>query len=228
MSNVGFRIYTEIDRPKKELVDSFRDIPVANLADNMGRISCVDSYIKPFNSCKLIGSALTVKAPLGDNLMFHKALDMAQPGDVIVVDGEGDMNHSLCGEIMIRYAMKKDIAGFLIDGCIRDVDSLKELNFAVYARGYNPKGPYKNGPGEINVPINCGGQVVFPGDIISGDSDGVVIIRQSDAKDMLNKGLEHNQKEANIFKQIEKGTFDRSWIDATLSQQGCEIIDGKY
>jgi len=152
VGNIGFRIYTKIERPSRELVEGFKDIPVANIADNMGRISCVDSYIKPFNHVGLLGTAFTVKAPLGDNLMFHKAIDMAQPGDIIVVDGEADMNHSLCGEIMFRYAMSRGIAGFLIDGCIRDAASLKDLDFSVYARGVNPKGPYKNGPGEINIP----------------------------------------------------------------------------
>jgi RraA family protein len=223
--NPGFRIYKTINRPSKELIEAFRDIPVANIADNMGRISCVDSYIKPFNKVRLLGTAFTVKAPLGDNLMFHKALDMAKPGDVIVVDGESDMNHALCGEIMMRYAMKKGIAGFLIDGCIRDAAALEDLEFSVYARGVNPKGPYKNGPGEINVPVNCGGQVVLPGDIIVGDSDGVVIIRPADAQDILEKAKAQNQNEMKTFEQIEKGTLDRSWVDNTLKAKGCEIIE---
>ncbi|SET16719.1 RraA famliy [Natronincola peptidivorans] len=225
MSNVGFRIYTKINRPSRELVEAFADIPVANIADNMGRITCVDSYIKPYNEAKLLGTALTVRAPLGDNLMFHKAIDMAEPGDIIVVDGESNMNHALCGEIMMRLAMKKGIAGFLIDGCIRDVDALKDLDFAVYARGSNPKGPYKNGPGEINVPVSCGGQAVLPGDIIVGDSDGVVVIRPEDAEDLVAKGTKHNQNEVKVFEEIENGTIDRSWVDESLKAKGCEIIE---
>lgn len=223
--NPGFRIYTKVNRPSKELVEAFRDIPVANIADNMGRISCVDSYIKPFNKVRLLGTAFTVKAPLGDNLMFHKALDMAQPGDIIVVDGESNMNHSLCGEIMMRYAMSRGIAGFLIDGCIRDCEALEKLNFSVFARGVNPKGPYKNGPGEINVPVSCGGQVVFPGDIIVGDTDGVVIIRPADAQHLLEKSVAQNKAEAKTFEQIEEGTLDRSWVDNALKAKGCEIIE---
>lgn len=225
MSNIGFRIYTRIDRPNWELVEKFRDIPVANIADNMGRFYCVDTYIKPFSEAKLLGTALTVRVPGGDNLMFHKALDMAQPGDVIVVDGEGNMNRSLCGEIMVRYAMKKGIAGFLIDGCIRDVDSIRKLGFPVYARGVNPMGPYKNGPGEINVPVSCGGQVIFPGDIIVGDADGVVVIRPSDAEDVLIKAQTHHKNEIMTFEQIERGMLDRSWIERSLKEKGCEIIE---
>ncbi len=225
MANVGFRIYTKINRPSRELVEGFRNIPVANIADNMGRISCVDTYIKPYNDVKLLGPAFTVHAPLGDNLMFHKALDMAQPGDIIVVCGEGDMCHSLCGEIMFTYAMSRGIGGFLIDGLIRDAASLKEKNFPVYARGVNPNGPYKNGPGEINVPVSCGGQVIRPGDIIVGDSDGVVVIRPEDAEELLKKAVAFNQNEVRIFEQIKNGTFDRSWIDKTLKEKGCEIIE---
>lgn len=225
MSNIGFRIYTRIDRPNWELVEKFRDIPVANIADNMGRFYCVGTYIKPFSEAKLLGTALTVRVPGGDNLMFHKALDMAQPGDVIVVDGEGNMNRSLCGEIMVRYAMKKGIAGFLIDGCIRDVDSIRKLGFPVYARGVNPMGPYKNGPGEINVPVSCGGQVIFPGDIIVGDADGVVVIRPSDAEDVLIKAQTHHKNEIMTFEQIERGMLDRSWIERSLKEKGCEIIE---
>lgn len=221
----GFRIYSTVERPSKELVEAFREIPVANIADNMGRISCVDSYIKPYNKARLLGTAFTVKAPLGDNLMFHKALDMAKPGDVLVVDGESDMNHALCGEIMMRYAMKKGIAGFIIDGCIRDAASLDDLDFPVYARGVNPKGPYKNGPGEINVPVSCGGQVVLPGDIILGDSDGVVIIRPTDAQYILEKSIAQNKAEAETFEQIENDTWDRNWVDNTLKAKGCEIIE---
>ncbi len=224
MANIGCRIYTAINRPSQSLIAEFGAIPVANIADNMGRISCVDSHIKPYNNVRLLGPAFTVKAPLGDNLMFHKALDMAQPGDVIVVDGEADLNHSLCGEIMFRYAISRGIAGFLIDGCIRDAAALKELDFPVYARGVQPKGPYKNGPGEINVPVSIGGQAVLPGDIVVGDSDGVVVIRPADADALLEKSKAHNQMEARTFEQIAAGTFDRSWVDKTLKEKGCEIL----
>ena len=225
MSNVGFRIYTKINRPDPALISKFREIPVANLADNMGRISCVAPEIKPYNDTILLGCAFTVRAPLGDNLMFHKAIDMAKPGDIIVVDGQGGIERSLCGEIMFSHAMSRGIGGFLVDGSIRDTDALKKLPFPVFARGVTPNGPYKNGPGEINVPVSIGGQVVFPGDIILGDSDGVVVIRAEDAEDMLEKGLAHNRREQVMFRQIKDGTFDRSWVDKALTENGCEIID---
>lgn len=225
MANAGFRISTNIERLDREIVDSFRGFPTPNIADNMNRFNGVSAEIKSFNEVPLLGTAFTVKARTGDNLLFHKALDLAQPGDIIVVDVQGDTTNAVTGEIMMRYAVKKGIAGFLIDGAIRDSGALKKMEFSVFARGTTPKGPYKDGPGEINVPVSCGGAVVNPGDIIVGDEDGVVIISQKDAIDVLEKTRITNEKEASIFKAIEAGTFDRSWVDQALTEKGCEIID---
>lgn len=226
MANVGCRIYKKFDRPSKDLVEGFKGIPVANIGDQMGRISCVATEIKPQNGVGLLGTALTVKAPAGDNLMFHKALDMAEPGDIIVVDGEGDMGHALCGEIMMRYAMTKGITGFVVDGCIRDVEALQELDFGVFARGVNPKGPYKNGPGEINVPVSIGGQVVRPGDILIGDRDGLVVVRPEDAPELIEKSTEKLLQEKVKFEKIDAGILDKGWVDRKLDEIGCEFIDG--
>ncbi|MDR3591941.1 MAG: RraA family protein, partial [Negativicutes bacterium] len=106
MANVGFRIYSKIERPKGELVKGFAGIPVANIADNMNRMSCIDAKIRPMNSVPLLGTAFTVKTRPGDNLLLHKAIDMAAPGDVIVVDGQGDTVNSLIGELMISWAVE--------------------------------------------------------------------------------------------------------------------------
>ena len=222
---VGFRVYTKIKRADTKLVEAFKGIPVANIADNMGRIYCIDTSIHPFCPAPLLGVAFTVKVPPGDNLMFHKAIDLAQPGDVIVIDGEGGINHSLCGDIMFNLAKKKGIAGFVIDGCIRDVDALIEMNFPVYAKGVQPKGPYKNGPGEINVPVSIGGIVVCPGDIIVGDGDGVVVIKEADAKNVYELSKKQFDKEQVMLEDIQKGTIDRAWVDKTLLANGGEIID---
>jgi regulator of RNase E activity RraA len=124
---------------------------------------------------------------------------------------------------MMRYAITRGIAGFLIDGCIRDVEGLATLDFPVYARGVTPKGPYKNGPGEVNVPAVCGGQVVMPGDIIAADADGIVVIRPEDAEWVLEKAKAHNAMEANTFKNIAARTIDRTWVQKALSDKGCDI-----
>ncbi len=224
MANPGFRVFTQFARPPRALVDEFEGIPVANIGDNMGRLACVSAAIRPYGKLRMLGTALTVRGPVGDNLMFHKALDIAQEGDVIVVDGQGDMNHALCGEIMMRYAITRGIEGFLIDGCVRDVEGLAALDFPVYARGVTPKGPYKSGPGEVNVPVVCGGQAVLPGDIIAADADGIVVIRPADAQWVLAKAREHNAMEVQVFKDIAARSFNRAWVDKTLAEKGCEIL----
>ncbi|MFD0682262.1 MULTISPECIES: RraA family protein [unclassified Paenibacillus] len=225
MSNAGFRIYTKINRPSSDLVQSFKGLPVANIADSMNRFGCVDAQIKPYNSSPLLGTAFTVKARIADNLLFHKALDMAQLGDIIVVDVQGDLVNAVTGEMMVRYAMSRGIAGFLIDGAVRDVGVLRQIDFPVYAKGATPKGPYKNGPGEINVPVSCGGVVINPGDIIVGDEDGVVVISPNDAAEIAEKAKEKAAKEAASIKKIAEGNADKSWVDRELAALGCEIID---
>ncbi|WP_312423613.1 RraA family protein [Anaerospora hongkongensis] len=229
MSNAGFRIYKKVNRPDKELIEQFRGLPVANIADEMNRFSCVDARIKRVNKAPLLGPAFTVKARIGDNMMFHKALDLAQPGDIIVVDVQGDTVNSVTGEIMMRQALKKGLAGIVIDGAIRDVEALQEMVMPIYAAAVTPKGPYKDGPGEINVPVSCGGVVVNPGDILVGDADGIVVIRPQDAPVVAEKAKGKLRKEQATMKAIEEGTLDRSmYSDEAFIKKGCEIIDDFY
>ena len=225
MSNVGCRIFTEVPRPPKELVERFRGLPVANIGDNMNRIYCVDSAIRSMNGKPMLGVAYTLHLPSGDNLLLHKAIAMAQPGDVIVVDAQGDVTNSITGEIMMTEACKKGIAGVVVDGAVRDSEALSEMAMPVYAAGITPKGPYKDGPGEINVPVSIGGVVVNPGDILVGDADGIVVIAPADAPELLGKAQAKFQKEQEIFRAIEAGTRDKTWIDRDLKARGCEVID---
>ena len=225
MANVGFRIHNKIDRPKRELVESFAGIPVANIADNMNRMSCMNSRIRPLNSAPLLGTAITVKTRPGDNLMLYKAIDMAQPRDIIVVDGQGDLTNSITGELMITLMKEIGISGLIVDGAIRDLGAIREMDFPVYAVGVQPKGPYKDGPGEINVPISCGGIVVNPGDILVGDDDAVVVILPQDAPEILQKAKATVAKEAGIMEAIKNNKWDRSWVDKVLREKGCEFLD---
>lgn len=224
MSNVGMRVYQNINRPSTELMKRVGAFAVSNLADCMGRFFCAGPQIKPFNGVKLLGPAFTVRAPIGDNLLFHKALDIAQPGDVLVIDGQGDITRSLCGEIMASYAVSRGIAGFVVDGSIRDSAAMKDLNLAVYAKGVSPMGPYKNGPGEINVAVSCGGAIVKPGYIVVGDEDGVVFIDPADAEEIIKKTQVLYDNEVKTFAAIKAGTFDRSWVDKTLKEKGCDYL----
>lgn len=183
---VGFRIFNNITRPDPEFIEKFKGIPTSNINDEMNRLYNTSAAIRPLNKVTTFaGPAFTVKVPIGDNLMFHKALDLAQPGDVIIVDGAGAMDRSLAGEIMMTFAELKGIAAVVVDGTLRDYDALSQLDMPIYCKGITPQGPFKHGPGEINVPVCCGGIVVFPGDIIVGDPDGIVVIRPEDAGEVL-------------------------------------------
>ena len=228
MSHLGFRIRQDFDRPSEELVQKFKGIPVANIADCMNRIFCVDSRINMMNQKKglqMLGCALTVKTRTVDNLLVHKAIDLARSGDVIVVAAEGDTHTAILGEIMALKAESKGIAGYLIDGCIRDLESIQEMDFPVFAIGVSPRGPFKDGPGEINFPVSCGGVVVNPGDIIVGDKDGVVVISPDDAEMILEEAQKVSEKEEVIIDNIKKGNLgDSSWIDEKLKEKGCQFI----
>ena len=224
MTHIGFREISDFKRPAKECIELFRGLAVSNIADTMNRIYCVDAAIKPYSQAQLLGCAFTVKLPVGDNLMFHRALDLAKPGDIIVVDGAGAMERSLCGEIMVRYAMSRDIGGFLLDGSIRDVAEIKKIiKFPVFARGVTPQGPFKNGPGEINVPVCIGGIAVLPGDILVGDEDGVVVVRQEDAVQVAKMAQHHHDGEKVTFEQIQSGCFDHSWVQSSLASKNYSI-----
>lgn len=200
---------------------------MANIDDNMGRIAAVDASIFPLNpNAKLLGTAFTVNAPAGDNLLFHKALDMAQPGDVIVLANKGSLSRSLCGEIMSNYAKSRGLAGIIIDGCVRDSAALRELDFPVYAKGVTPNGPYKNGPGEMNFPVSFAGIIINPGDIIVGDADGLLVIRPEDAEELAKKAKAwHDSEEKQLEGILTKGEWVRPWVDDKLKEVGFEFVD---
>ena len=224
--SVGNKIIYNFPRPAKELVEQFRGMPVANIDDNMGRIAAVDSAIVPINSSPLVGTAFTIRAPQGDNLMFHKAMDMAQPGDVIMIDAGGSVGRAIFGELMATYCRSRGIAGIVCDGAIRDCDGLSKMtDFAVYAKGVTPNGPYKNGPGEINVPVVIGGKLVRPGDIVVGDDDGVLFIDPAIAAELADATEAVEKKEADIMAHIlGDGTYIRPWVDEKLKEISCEIL----
>lgn len=225
MANPGFRIKRSFSRPDRALVEGFRGIPAANIGDNMNRTACMNARIAPLNAAPLLGCAFTVKVRAGDNLMLHKAIDMAGPGDVIVVDAQNEQSYAITGELMIMWMRRRGLAGLIVDGCIRDVDCLRRMDFPVYATGATPNGPLKEGGGEINFPVMCGGLVVNPGDILVGDADGVVVVSPADAADVLAKAKAQNDKEAKVMRDIENLAWDRSWVDPALIARGCEFID---
>ncbi len=228
---IGNRVYLKRDLPDKELVKRFSVLPAANVGDCMYRSSALNSEIKLMSSPKdkMCGVALTVKSRPGDNLMLHQALNMAQEGDVIILSNNGDRTQAIMGEIMYKYlADFKKVAGIVIDGPIRDIDVISKSNCPIYATGTTPGGPYKEGPGEVNVPISIGGIAVNPGDIILGDQDGVIVIPKSDAVDLIEKAESKAQQDHAKVLKASEGTANRDWVKEILEKKGVEIIDDVY
>ena len=219
---IGFRI---LERKKKVALDiakEFLTLPVANVSDSMWRLTAGGSRLRPMHkSGQMAGPALTVKSRPGDNLMLHKAIDMAEPGDIIVCDAGGDLTNSLMGELMLAHAIKRGVGGFVLDGAVRDVEAFLEVNLPVFAAGVSHRGPYKDGPGEINVSVAIDGMVIEPGDLVIGDWDGVLSIPLDDVESILKKTNEKQAAEAVDMAKIEAGEWDRSWLDKTLKDRGC-------
>ncbi|MHB0896214.1 MAG: RraA family protein [Spirochaetales bacterium] len=229
--SVGFRVFLKRDLPPVKLVEDFKTLPPANVADCMGRLCAMSSEIRLLSKPSqpiATGVALTVKARPGDNLMIHKALNLAGPGDFIVVANEGDRSHSLIGEIIATFAQYKKIAGLIIDGPIRDIEFISQMDLPVYGTGTTPGGPYKDGPGEVNVPISCGGVQIDPGDIVLADADGIIVIPKYDAERVFQESVKFSTNDKAKAVAAGNGTADRSWVDKTLVAKNCEIVDGTY
>jgi RraA family protein len=220
---IGLQIFKRQRRVSNRQVEAFAGIPVANISDCMSRLTAAGARLRRMHqSGRLAGPALTVKTRPGDNLMIHKALDLAEPGDVIVVDGGGDLTNALVGELMTTYASSRGIAGFVMNGAVRDIDVIGAGNFPVFAAGVTHRGPYKDGPGEINVPVAIDGMVIHPGDLIVGDADGVLCVPFENVEEVLAAAISKSAAEAKTLKDIAAGKLDTSWVDAALSRIGCD------
>lgn len=203
------------------LVERFRRLPVANISDVMMRLTAGGPRLRPMHSgAPMAGVAITVKTRPGDNLFVHKALDLARPGDVIVVDAGGDLTNAIIGELMSGYAASRKIGGMVINGAIRDADTLRRSDFPVYAAGVTHRGPYKDGPGQINVPVSLDGMVVRPGDIVVGDGDGVLCIPLEEAERICAAAADKHAQEEQTIAAIAAGKLDTSWVDAALQRLG--------
>ncbi|WP_210452869.1 RraA family protein [Pantoea ananatis] len=230
--SVGNRVFTKRTLPDPEVVKAFSKIAAANVADCMGRLCGMNPQIKLMSNPSgriMCGVALTVKARAGDNMMLHKAMNISQPGDVIVISNEEERSRAVMGEIMFNYLQGfKKIEGIVIDGPVRDIDVLSKGTLPLYATGTTPSGPYKEGPGEVNVPVSCGGIIVNPGDIILGDRDGVIVIPKSDAHSTLEKAIVLSEKDKNKAANSAAGTVNRQWVDDLLEKKDVEIIEKPY
>lgn len=220
----GFRIAPRTRAVSKALIDRFQGLPVANVSDVMSRIIGAGATLRPMHGGgDLAGPALTVRVRPGDNLMIHKAIDMAAPGDIIVVDGGGILENALIGELMLAHATKRGVGGFVINGAIRDAAALRAQNLPVFAAGITHRGPSKDGPGEINLPIAIAGMVIAAGDLMLGDEDGVLCVPFDDVETVLAAGWAKHAAEEIQMAATVAGTVDRSYVDAALIRLGCEM-----
>jgi len=199
-------VITKIQRPPQELIEKFKPIAVATVYEASGRKGFVNPKIKPiFRGMKLCGPAFTVQTAPGDNLMLHKALEKAQEGDIIVATVGDEYEYGYWGDLMATQAKAKKLGGLAIDGCVRDSEEIIEMGFPIFSRGLAIRGTVKASLGLINYPINFGGTVINPGDLILGDDDGIVVVKFQDCKEVLAKSKERVQKEEVKAKALMNG-----------------------
>lgn len=201
-------IRNDIERVDARVVEAARGLPAATLHEAGGKIGVLPAQIKPVApTFRICGPALTVHSPGGDNLWLHRAIDLAQPGDVLVVYTNGVYEHGYWGEIMTTASKVKGLDGLVIDGCVRDADLLEQIGFPVFSRGLSIRGTGKDygAIGWLNAPVMIGNVVVSPGDLIVGDRDGVVAIARERAAEVVEKAAKREADEAAILKRLEAG-----------------------
>ena len=220
----GFRIRLNIERPPQNLIGMLRDFETPDISDILNRMYTMAPEIRNIvNNKPLIGPALTVKVFPGDNLMVHKALDAAKPGDIVVVDTSGSHRNAVLGDLVTNKAKHRGIAGFIVDGLVRDLPGLIEADLPVYARGVTPFGPLHRGPGELNYAVSCGGIVVNPGDIIAADMSGIAVIRREVAEETIMRLRAHRARMQQYEMDVKAGRFSNEWVDRQLAADHCLI-----
>ncbi|PKB13369.1 regulator of RNase E activity RraA [Novosphingobium kunmingense] len=223
---VGFQVLQRQAFASSADVERFRSLPVANISDAMNRLSGGGAGLRPLHrQGLLIGPALTVRTRPGDNLMVHKAFEMVVPGDVVVIDAGSDLTNALIGEMMIDYVRRKGAAGVVVNGAVRDLAAISAGEFPVFAAGVTHRGPYKDGPGEVNVPVSIGGMLVNPGDLVIGDDDGLITVALADIDVVHAAASAKFAAEQAQMEKIAAGTIDKSWIDAQLIAMGCPGVE---
>lgn len=220
-------IVRDFERVSPELVAQARDFQAAILADVAGRRGALHGRVTALRpAMKLAGPALTVEVRPGDNLMIHAAIALAQPGDVLVIDGKGDQTAALMGTIMMTACRQLGIAGVVMDGAARDSLEIEEMGFPVFCVGTNPNGPTKNIGGRIGHPISCGGVTVHPGDFVLADADGVVVVERDKLAALIPLAHKKVEDEARRMAQIRQGQTAASWLVPSLRAAGV-LKDGE-
>ncbi len=223
MSALGFRALERVAAATPAQAERFRDVPVSTISDSLHRLAGSGNEVPLLNTdlaTKLCGVALTVRTRPGDNLMVHYALTRLTPGDVLVIDAGGDTTNAIIGEIMLAAAVSAGAVGLVVDGAIRDASTLRTGATPVFARGISHRGPYKDGPGEVNVPVQIGGMIVHPGDVVVGDADGLVSLASADVDAVYAVAAAKAAHEEKALQAARDGKRDASWVAARLAEVG--------
>jgi 4-hydroxy-4-methyl-2-oxoglutarate aldolase len=222
---MSYAAFAEFERVPPDLVDRARAYQAAILCDVAGRRGTMHSRIRALNPAMTVcGPAFTVEVRPGDNLMFHVALAVARPGDVLVVDGKNDQTCALFGEIMAAQGAAAKLEGVVIDAAIRDTVPLSAGSFPIFASGANPCGPTKGLPGRLSIPVSVGGVPVNPGDLIVGDADGVTVIPRADVPEVLVAAEKKAADERQRIREIEEGLLVSPWLNDALRQTGLPAL----
>lgn len=211
-----------MENGKREEWRAFLDLPAGAVADANGKSGNMDAGIKPvFPEARVIGPAFTVRCQPGDNLAAHRAIAEAPPGSVLVIDAAGFTGAGLFGEIMALACQLRGIAGVVIDGACRDAADIAAMRFPVFARAVNPGGTVKESLGVLNEPIQCGGVVVRPGDLVFGTGDGVIVVPRERWREVLARAQAIVEREKQVREQLAAGktTLEIFGFDRLISSK---------
>lgn len=224
--NVGFRVFTQIVRPAPEIVAGFGELESTYVSDAMHRFGGMEGNILPAaQEMRCVGPAVTVRVPPGDNLMVYKAFEIAQPGDVLVIESRGFTAVAQWGDLTSMIGKGLGLAGAVMDGSVRDLRGIREVGFPVFAKQWSvPNGALKDGPGEVNVPVAVGGVPVLPGDIVVADANGVVVVPRDDAAAVLAKARQVMTYERHKMAEFAAGQYLPANLADDLARKGCEIV----
>ncbi len=224
--NVGFRVFTQIQRPLAAVVAGPGKGETTYVTDTMNRFGGMDANVRPVDpAMRLAGPAVAVRVPPGDYLMDYKAMEIAQPCDIIVIEARGFTSVAQRGDLVSMIGRRLELGGMVTDGSLRDLAGIRAVRFPVFAADWLvPNGARRNGPGEVNVPVAVGGVPVLPGDVVLGDANGVVVVLRDDTAAVLEAARAVAEYEKVRLRESVEGQLIPSWLESSLREKGCEIL----
>ncbi|HEY2841364.1 MAG TPA: 4-carboxy-4-hydroxy-2-oxoadipate aldolase/oxaloacetate decarboxylase [Pirellulales bacterium] len=222
------RIYRNIRRPDLDAVRILGELGVATVHEAQGRTGLMAPYMRPiYPAAKVAGPAITVSSQAGDNLMIHAAVEICQPGDVLVVTTTSESTDGMFGDLLATSLRARGVLGLVIHAGVRDVADLTAMNFPVWAKAISAQGTVKATAGSVNVDVNCGGAIVHPGDVIVGDVDGVVVVPREMAAEVARLSRQRVDKEEKNRQKLRAGEMglDMYGLRAKLKELGVEYVD---